>query len=110
MGALKIECYCNEDQMNRIVKAITTHLYESEKNELSDFDEEIEGVRVCVDFETILSKVAISASEILDKDWNLLYEDSAVLTSRLKSVINEYNKNSSDAYQQAEEILQDQEY
>ena len=50
MGALKIDCYCNEKQMASLVKAVTGHLYESDRSEIPDFDDVICGVRVCVEF------------------------------------------------------------
>jgi hypothetical protein len=107
MGALKIDCYCNEKQMTDLVKAVTSHLYNSDRSEISDFDDVINGVRVCVEFDTYMDTVQLKVSEILDEDWDLLYEDSAVLTSRLRSVVNEYNRNERDACEQSRAISSD---
>lgn len=105
MGALKIDCYCNEKQMASLVKAVTGHLYESDRSD--DFDDVICGVRVCVEFETFMDAVQLKTSEVLDSDWDLLYEDSAVLTSRLRAIVDEYNRNESEACEQSRDILSD---
>lgn len=107
MGALKIDCYCNEKQMASLVKAVTGHLYESDRSEIPDFDDVINGVRVCVEFETYMDTVQLKTSEVLDGDWDLLYEDSAVLTSRLRAIVDEYNRNENEACEQSREILSD---
>jgi len=104
MGALKIDCYCDEKQMANLVKAVTSHLYDSDRSEISDFDDVINGVRVCVEFDTYMDMIQLKTSEILDEDWDLLYEDSAVLTSRLRSVVNHYNRSEQDVCEQSRVI------
>lgn len=91
MGALKINCYCNEIQMTKIVKAIYSHLDDFDSSEVSDFDDTIGDVRVCVEFENYVDGVQLKASEVLDQDWDLLYEDTAVFTSRLRLILEDYN-------------------
>lgn len=107
MGALKIICYCNEIQMNNIVKAVTVHLYDADDSEVCDFDDTIGGVRVCVGFDYYLDEVRLKNSEILDADWDLLYEDTAVFTSRLRAVVDDYNRQQSFARRQALQIKND---
>lgn len=104
MGALKIDCYCDEKQMASLVKAVTSHLYDSDRSEISGFDDVINGVRVCVEFDTYMDEIQLKTSEILDEDWDLLYEDSAVLTSRLRSVVNDYNRSEYDVCEQSRAI------
>ncbi len=108
MGALKIDCYCNEKQMEKIVNMVVDHLNSSDRTEISDFDDVIDELRVCVEFDTYMDKVCIKTSEVLDNDWDLLDEDTAVLASRLKSVLKDYNRNRQEALCQAHHVLNDQ--
>lgn len=107
MGALKIECYCTEVQMTKILRAVSGHLHDYVCSEVDDFDDTIGGVRVCVQFENYMDGIAVKASEILDEDWDLLYEDTAVFTSRLRSVVTDYNKQQRTARRQSLEIRND---
>jgi hypothetical protein len=107
MGALKIDCYCNERQMAGIIKSITSHLYNSDGIDVPDYDDVIGDIRVCVSFDAYMDTINVEESEIFDKDWDLLYEDTAVLTSRLKPVLAEYNRNSKEACEQARNIYDD---
>ncbi len=108
MGALKIDCYCNEMQMEKILKMVSNHLSESDGREVADFDDMIGDVRVCVEFETYMDSLELKSSEILDSDWDLLYEDSAVLTSRLRTVVDEYNRCRRDFNYQAHHVINEQ--
>lgn len=114
MGALRnilpIECYCNEMQMSGIMRAVTRHLHDSDRLSLSDFDDTVYGVRVCIEFEVYLDKVEVKSVAVLDKDWDELYEDTAVLTSRLNSLIKEYNLNGKELAAQSADILNDREF
>lgn len=107
MGALKIDCYCNEKQMTSILKSVTSHLYDSDEMEIIDFDDIIDDIRVCVSFDAYLDSINVVSSEVLDNEWDLLYEDTAVLTSRLKPIVEEYNRNGREAGEQASNILED---
>lgn len=108
MGALKIDCHCNETQMDNIVNAVLRHINNSDRSDIPDFDDTIGDVRVCVEFDSYLDLVGIRSSEILDSDWDLLYEDTAVFTSRLRSVVYDINNISKEATAQGIEILKDQ--
>lgn len=109
MGALKnilpIECYCSEKQMSAIVKEVTRHLYDSDRLSLADFDDMIGNVRVCVEFEVFLDKVDIKTVAVLDHHWDELYEDTAVLTSRLSSLMRDYNSGYRELESQSRDIL-----
>ncbi len=107
MGALKIDCYCNETQMDKIVMLVTKHLSESDRADIADFDDVIGEVRVCVEFDAYMDTVALKTAEILDREWDLLDEDSAVLASRLRSVLREYNRTHKEICYQAHHILKD---
>lgn len=108
MAVLKLNCFCDEVQMNRIVWHVTDCLCSGDMDSLSDIDEEVSGVRVCVDFEVFMDVVKIKSAEILDEDWELLYEDSAVLTSRLNKVLEAYNRENKEALRRAKQIRSDQ--
>lgn len=108
MGVLKINCYCDEKQMENIIGHIAGYLYSTDRNSLSDIDEEIDGMRVCVYFEVFMDIVKLKSSEVLDDDWDTLYEDSAVLTSRLRAMLEDYNKDCSESVRQARQIRNDQ--
>ncbi|MFV0419336.1 MAG: hypothetical protein ACK5KT_11470 [Dysgonomonas sp.] len=111
MGALRnylpIECYCSEALMNKIVKAITMHIHDSHVNDISDFDDSFSNVRVCVDFEPYMDKLEIKAAEVLDSEWDLLYGDSAVLTSRLRAVLKDHNRGQKELHRQASDFMQE---
>ena len=108
MGALKIDCYCNERQMEKIVTLVAEHLSDSDKGDIADFDDVVGDVRVCVEFEAYMDTVQLKTSEILDNDWDLLYEDSAVFTSRLRTVVSEYNRTQKDFRYQAHHVLRNE--
>jgi len=91
MGALKINCYCDEDQMNCLVDQIINHINISDVWSLSDIDQPFDNLMISVRFDVFMNMVRLKNAEVLDADWDLLYEDSAVLTSRLKSFLNDYN-------------------
>lgn len=107
MGALKIDCYCDEHQMKKIVDTVTEHLSDSGRYNIANFDDQIGDVRVCVEFDTYMDTVKLKVSEVLDSDWDLLYEDTAVLTSRLRSVLTDYNKDNKEIRYQAHHVLKD---
>lgn len=108
MGELKISCYCDEVQMENIVKFVTTYLAEADTCELSDIDDEIEGVRVCVDFDVCMDEISIRCAEIMDgADWDVLPEDSAVLASRLRMAMRDYCRELDESFRQAQQIEED---
>jgi len=107
MGALKIDCYCNEKQMEKIVGMVAGHLNDSDRSEIADFDDQVGDLRVCVEFETNMDEVTLKASEVLDADWDFLPEDSAVLTSRLRSVVSDYNRSQKEMRYQAHHVLKE---
>lgn len=106
MGALKIDCYLNESQMDNIVKHVEKHL----ANDWDDFDDTIEGVRVCASFDKFLDKISIKQAEILDADYLLLEEDTAVFKSRLTAIVRAINLSEQESINQAKEIRNDQTY
>ncbi|NDV79320.1 hypothetical protein [Dysgonomonas sp. 511] len=105
MGALKIDCYCNENQMEKIVRMLSAHLRDADRRDVADFDDVMEDVRVCVEFDTYMDVVTLRSAEVLDSDWDLLSEDSAVLASRLRSLLEEYNRNHKESIYQAHHVL-----
>ena len=107
MGALKIDCHCNETQMSNIVNSVLRHINNSDRREIPDFDDTIGYVRVCVEFDSYLDIVSIRSSEVLNSDWDLLYEDTAVFTSRLNRLVEDLNNRSKEATKQGFEILKD---
>jgi hypothetical protein len=111
MGALRnilpIECYCSEKQMSAIVKEVTRHLYDSDRLSLTDFDDMIGNIRVCIGFEVYLDKVELRSVAVLDSDWDEFYEDTAVLTSRLNNIVKDYNRSQKELVSQSCDILAD---
>ena len=108
MGALKIDCYCNDTQMSNIVNAISRHIDNSDRRNIEDYDDIIGDVRVFVEFNVYMDEFRIIKSEILNDDWDLLYEDTAVLTSRLNNLVKHLEDRSKEATSQGLEILKDQ--
>ncbi len=107
MGALKIDCYCNEKQMEKIVGMVAGHLHDSDRGDVADFDDMVDDMRICVQFDTYMDTVNLRISEVLDSDWDLLYEDTAVFTSRLRTIVDDYNRNEKEAGYQAHHVLDD---
>ena len=107
MGALKRDCHCNETQMSNIVNSVLRHINNSDRREIPDIDDTIGYVRVCVEFDSYLDIVSIRSSEVLNSDWDLLYEDTAVFTSRLNRLVEDLNNRSKEATKQGFEILKD---
>lgn len=111
MGALRnilpIECYCSEKQMSAIVKEVTRHLYDSDRLSLTDFDDMIGNIRVCIEFEVYLDKVELKSVAVLDSDWDEFYEDTAVLTSRLNNIVKDYNRSNKELVSQSADIFND---
>ncbi|MDH6309320.1 hypothetical protein M2451_002794 [Dysgonomonas sp. PFB1-18] len=107
MGALKIDCYCNEKQMGKIIDMVAAHLYDSDRGDVADFDDVIDDMRICAQFDTYMDVVNLRISEVLDSDWDLLYEDTAVFTSRLRAILNDYNRNGKESGCQAHHVLAD---
>lgn len=104
MGALKINCYCNEWQMSEIIAYADRHLTNTDHISLNDIDREFGDIRVCINFEVFMNTIKIKSAEILDSDWDLLYEDTAVLNSRLQNIIQQYNREHAELLNQSAQI------
>jgi hypothetical protein len=104
MGALKIDCYCNEHQMQEIVNYTHNYLNYTDHLNISDIDREFDNIRVCISFEVFMDTLRLKSAEVLDADWDLLYEDTAVLNSRLHSIIRDHNHNHTELTAQARQI------
>lgn len=93
MAALKIQCFLNETQMTTLIDFISRQLFKCRKDEIEDIDTcfDTMNIRLCVEFAAGLESVRLKQAEILDKEWNIIDSDSAVLRSRLHRVINDYN-------------------
>lgn len=104
MGVLKINCYCNEHQMQGILDYTEKHLTNADRISLTDIDKEFDGLRICIEFEVFMDTVKIKSAEVLDSEWDLLYEDTAVLNSRLYPIVNEYNRNHAELIKQSAQI------
>ena len=101
MGALKIYCHCDENLMNKVLEHVVNHLSIHQQIDLSDIDCELEDIRLCIDFEVFMNTLKIKSAEILNHHWDLLYEDTAVLNSRLKPVLSVYNSSNKELTYQA---------
>jgi hypothetical protein len=110
MATLKINCYCSEEQMQIIIDRVLHFISIHDIDDLPDFDDTIEGVRVCVDFNYFLGKISIkeSGAEILNSDWDILNEDTAVFSSRLKEELEKLNIENEKRYRQALEIAKEE--
>lgn len=104
MGVLKINCYCDEHQMDSIIDYAEKHLTQADHISLTDIDKEFDNLRICIEFEVFMDTVKIRSAEVLDSEWDLLYEDTAVLNSRLYPIVNEYNRNHAELVKQSAQI------
>lgn len=105
MAALKnylpIECYCTENQMKRILSTVTRHIYDFGTDDIQDFDDTVGDTRIYVEFDRFMNTLQAKTAEVLDADWVILEEDSAVFSSRLRKIISEYNLNETEALHRA---------
>jgi len=93
MAALKIQCFLNETQMTILTDFISLQLFSGSKDGVEDIDIcfDTMNIRLCVEFAIGLESIQLQQAEILDRDWNTIDADSAVLRSRLHKIINDYN-------------------
>lgn len=108
MGALKIDCLLNETQMDNIVGQVANHMYSADCYSISDFDDTIHDVRVCVEFNFYLDKREIKSVVIFNSDWDELPEDSAVFLSRLRKTLQDISKENRASLKQQINIREDQ--
>lgn len=107
MGVLKIDCFCDEVQMDKLTGYISEYLYNTDRLSIEDIDEEHDGVRICVEFDIFMDKVRLKNAEILNEEWDLLYEDSVVFTSRIRKILETYNEYNRNMRKQAIQIRND---
>ena len=100
MAALKIQCFLDEPQMIMLVDYVSRLLFRFRKDEIEDIDTCFDtiGIRLCVEFAIGLEEVELKQAEILDYEWNIIDADSAVLRSRLKKIIEDYNYTEKQLY------------
>lgn len=110
MEALKIFCYCSEKQMNSLVDHIAEYLTVTDHSSINNIDEEFYDVRLCVDFDVFMDQISIKSAEILNDDWEVLYEDTCVLNSRLRPLIQSYNQSHKQLVRQAMTIRNEYRY
>lgn len=116
MGTLKIDCYLSESQINTIVKEIDKHISDFKDYGITDFEGlYANDTHVFVDFEILsLNRLELKIVEVLNNDYDLLEEDTAVLKSYLKPIIKSYNdkieSETGDGYSFAEELAKERYY
>lgn len=110
MEALKIFCYSSEKQMNSLVDHIAEYLTVTDHSSINNIDEEFYDVRLCVDFDVFMDQISIKSAEILNDDWEVLYEDTCVLNSRLRPLIQSYNQSHKQLVRQAMTIRNEYRY
>lgn len=93
MAALQIQCFLNETQMTILTDFISHRLFNCPKDDIEDIDAcfDMMNIRLCVEFSIKLETIELQQAEILDKEWNTIDADSAVLRSRLHKIIEDYN-------------------
>lgn len=107
---VEIKCFLTQEQIENVVGYVSKSLPNNLEN-LSDIDELMydNAIRVCVDFEIgIFGDLEIKAAEILNSDWDVLKSDSFALSQRLEAIVNDYNRQYKESYNQAIEIRRDQ--
>lgn len=110
MEALKILCYSSEIQMNSFVDHVADYLSLTDHASITNIDEVMDEVRLCVEFEVFMDRVIVKSAEILDADWDVLYEDTCVFNSRLRPVIEAYNRSHAQQLRQAMNIRSEYRY
>lgn len=107
MGTLKINCQLSELEISDILEDVERKLYANNPVDIQDYDDEIHNVRIYVEYDCYLDTISIKTSEILNSDWEVLYEDTAVFTSRLKVIVDNYNQENLQLYNQSVEVQND---
>lgn len=100
MAALKIQCFLDEPQMTMLVGYVSRQLFRFRKDEIEDIDTCFDtiGIRLCVEFAIGIEDIELQQAEILDNEWNTIDADSAVLRSRLKKIVEDYNYTEKQLY------------
>jgi len=113
MGTLKIDCYLSESQINAIVRNIDKHITDFRDFGINNFEGlYTNDTHVFVDFEPLsLNCLELKSVEVLNDEYDLLEEDTAVLKSYLKPIIKNYNdgieSEVGDGYSYAEELAKE---
>jgi hypothetical protein len=95
MATLEIQCFLDECQMARLSGLAAKCLFDTPRSrQIEDIDVCIGSpqVRMCVEYSIGMDNVELKQAEILDKYWNVLDADSAVLRQRLQNAIGDYNQ------------------
>lgn len=110
MATLTIETACTETQMKSFIKKANEIISEFNGFDVYDMDEEIDGFRVCIEFEYLGSSLGLSMKgcEVLNPDYDLLAADTAVFEQRMLKELEEYNRLSFEALKQGADIEADQ--
>lgn len=112
MAALKIQCFLNESQMTSLTEYVSKQLYSSSRNDIEDIDTcfDTMAIRLCVDFSIGFEIIELKQAEILDEYWNVIDADSAVLRSRLKNILNDYNYSENQLVNSSRNFRNEQNY
>ena len=93
--------------MHALVARVEKHITAADPDCIPDIDEVINNVRLSVAFGSFLHRVSLRSAEVFDADWELLPEDSAVLASRIRYLLDDYNRDLAASMCQASEIAAD---
>lgn len=116
MAAQKIQCFTTEKQMDEALKLVQAELNKTDIKDISDIDKVMiysnnghrTEFRVCVEFDIYADSIWLKQAEILNSDWDVLIEDTAVFQSRIKTLIGITNEANKELFVQSVEIRKDQ--
>lgn len=116
MAAQQIQCFTTEKQMDDALKLVQAELNKTDIKDISDIDEAMiysnnghrTEFRVCVEFDIYADSIWLKQAEILNSDWDVLIEDTAVFQSRIKTLIGITNEANNELFVQSIEIRKDQ--
>lgn len=116
MAAQQIQCFTTEKQMDDALKLVLAELGKSDINDITDIDEVLiyrnnghnTEFRVFVEFDLSLDTIKVKQAEILDSDWDVLFEDTAVFQYRIKTLAGVTNEANKELFKQGVEIRKDQ--
>jgi len=104
-----------KSQLEKVKKDFTRFVDGFTDMGVSDYEYTTDNIRVFVDFDILpLNRIELKSVEVLNSDYDMLEEDTAVLKSYVRPIIKSYNdeieSETGDGYTIAEELAKERYY
>lgn len=108
MGAISVQCFLKEDQLNDIVNYVCDYINQTDFELISELYEDMHDAQFKVDFDKSFGILSVKECFILDDDWNVSESDTQLFSSMLDTIVSDYNTDRRKSIRQSIEILKDQ--